>query len=287
MPYPNHHSHTTFSDGKAPAETFILEALRQGMTAYGFSDHCPIPHQDMSMMKMAQLPEYLAEIERLRAVYGDRIEIHRSLEVDYLPGLVSVDSPHIREAELDYTIGAVHFVDCLDGDRPWSFQQPEPLFQRGIDEIFGGSARAMVERYYELVREMVTTHPPDIVAHPDRIKKRNLGGLYWKEKEPWYRETVEATLDDIARAGIIMEVNTRGMYRGTVQELYPSAWIMESAVGRGIPLQINSDTHEVEHVTGGFAPTYELLDRLGVRAVHIFRGGRFVEQGVRELMRRE
>ncbi len=160
MPYPNHHSHTTFSDGKAPAETFILEALRQGMTAYGFSDHCPIPHQDMSMMKMAQLPEYLAEIERLRAVYGDRIEIHRSLEVDYLLGLVSVDSPHIREAELDYTIGAVHFVDCLDGDRPWSFQQPEPLFQRGIDEIFGGSARAMAERYYELVREMVTTHPP-------------------------------------------------------------------------------------------------------------------------------
>ena len=39
----NYHSHTSFCDGKAPMESFIEEAIREGFTSYGVSSHAPLP----------------------------------------------------------------------------------------------------------------------------------------------------------------------------------------------------------------------------------------------------
>ena len=275
----NHHAHSTFSDGRAPAETFLRTAIGLGMEAYGFSDHAPIPIHDFGNMEMSNLTAYSAEIKRLRGAYGDKIEIYKSLEVDYIPNVLSVDSEDIRAAGLDYTVGAVHFVEELDG-KPWSFQRANPSFERGIKENFGGDARAMVERYFELVREMVTLHPPDVVAHLDRIKKRNPTGKYWDEHAPWFRRQIEETLGVIATAGIILEVNTRGIYKGEIDATYPSTWIVELAHERGIPLQVNSDAHELEHIMGGFEVTYGSLKKIGVEAVRVFRAGAWVEVGI-------
>ena len=271
----NHHAHSTFSDGKAPPEDFLLRAIERGFTTYGFSDHAPLLIPNFGIMQGEQLAPYLAEVDRLRATYADRIEVFKSLEVDYVPGVLNVNTPHIAAAGLDYTVGAVHYLETLDG-YPWSFQRPEPSFSRGIDEIFGGSARAMVERYFELVREMVQTHPPDIVAHLDRIKKRNPEGDYWDERADWFEAEVDRTLAVIKRAGCILEVNTRGIYKEARTETYPSRWIVERAHALGIPLQVNSDAHEVENIDGGFDFAYGMLRELGVAEVMVFRGGRFV-----------
>ena len=268
----NHHAHSTFSDGKAPAETFLKQAIALGMATYGFSDHAPVPIHDFGNMETDHLDKYVAETERLRNKYAGQIEVMRSLEVDYIPGYIDVDRDFINAANLDYTIGAVHYVEELDG-KPWSFQRAEPSFSRGIDEIFGGSARAMIERYFELVREMVDNHPPDVVAHLDRVKKRNVNGTFWDEHADWFAHQIDLTLDRIAAAGCILEVNTRGLYKGEIQETYPSRWIVANAHERGIRLQVNSDAHEVEHITGGFDFAYRALRDMGVGEVSVFRGG--------------
>ena len=275
----NHHAHSTFSDGKAPAETFLQRAIALGMATYGFSDHAPVPIHDFGNMETDRLGKYVTETDRLRSKYADRIEVMRSLEVDYIPGYINVNSAHIQAADLDYTIGAVHYVEQLD-DQPWSFQRAEPSFSRGIDEIFGGSARKMVERYFELVREMVDQHPPDVVAHLDRVKKRNAKGRFWDEHADWFTHQIDLTLDRIAAAGCIMEVNTRGLYRSEIQETYPSRWIVAKAHERGIRLQVNSDAHEVEHITGGFDFAYRALRDMGVEEVTIFRGEAWGELGI-------
>lgn len=274
MHYTNHHAHSTFSDGQDTAEDCLLAALDQRMAGYGFSDHAPLVPTDTGSMSLATLDDYVTETERLRSAYGDRIRVFRSLEVDYLPGRMSVDSDHIKSARLDYTVGAVHFIEELDG-HPWSFQRPEPNFSRGIDEIFGGDARAMVERYFELVREMVDHHPPDIVAHLDRIKKRNLRGGFWDEHADWFVRQIDLTLDRIKRAGLILEVNTRGYYKGEIDETYPSRWIVARAHTLGIPLQVNSDSHEARHITAGFEFAFGALRDMGVERVHIFTGDTF------------
>lgn len=281
----NHHAHTRFSDGRGEPEEYVLEAIRQGFTGYGFSDHAPIPLVDVGNMEMDLPQPYGIEIERLRKEYGNRIDLYKSLEVDYIPQVVNVNSPHILDAGLDYTIGAVHYVDYLPDGQPWSFQRANPIFERGIETIFGGSARRMVERYFALIREMAETNPPDIVAHLDRVKKHNVGGKYWDEHSPWYRATLEATLDVIAAAGCVMEVNTRGIYLGETKDTYPTGWIVRLAHERGIPLQVNSDAHRSRHISGGFTAAYTLLLEIGVEEVSVFDGKEFVSVGIARMRR--
>ena len=273
----NHHAHTTFSDGAHDAETMIRRAVELGMEGYGYSDHAPIRIHDFGNMELDNLKAYSTEIDRIKAAYADRIKVYKSLEVDYIPGLINVDTDYIVAADLDYTVGAVHYVETLDG-KPWSFQRPDPSFERGINEIFGGSGRKMVERYFELVREMVRQHPPDVVAHLDRIKKRNPKAQYWDEHDAWFGAEIDRTLNLIADAGIILEVNTRGIYKGEIDETYPSLWIVERANRMGIPLQVNSDAHDVAHITGAFSEVYGRLLRVGVASVKVFDDDQFVER---------
>jgi histidinol phosphatase-like PHP family hydrolase len=39
----NHHAHTTFSDGNASPELFILRAIEGSLVTIGISDHAPVP----------------------------------------------------------------------------------------------------------------------------------------------------------------------------------------------------------------------------------------------------
>ena len=267
----NHHAHTHYSDGVGSPTEYVEQAVAQGFGSYGFSDHAPIPLDSVGSMSVSDLSDYIAEIEALQARYGDRIRLYKSLEVDYIPGVMSVNSTHVIGAGLDYTVGAVHYVDYLPDGQPWSFQRANPVFDRGIDRIFGGDVRAMVERYYALVREMVEQHPPSVVAHLDRIKKRNADGRYWNEHAAWYRRAVEDTLDAIAGAGCILEINTRGLYLNEITDTYPTDWIVRRAHARNIRLQVNSDAHRSEHISGAFTATYRALKGMGIEAVWVYR----------------
>ena len=271
----NHHAHTHYSDGVGAPTKYVEQAIREGFDSYGFSDHAPIPIEGIGSMSVTDLSDYIAEIESLQAKYVGRIELYKSLEVDYIPGIINVDSTHIRAAGLDYTVGAVHYVDRLDSDLPWSFQRANPVFEEGINTIFGGSPRRMVERYFTLVREMVANHPPSVVAHLDRIKKRNTNQQYWREDEPWYRAAVEETLEAIAGAGCILEINTRGLYLNEITDTYPTDWVVQSAHRRGIRLQVNSDAHRPEHISGAFRQVYADLRKMKVEAVWTFTGRDF------------
>ena len=271
----NHHAHTRYSDGVGAPRDYVERALQEGFSQYGFSDHAPIPLHDMGSMKLAELADYSQTITGLQQQYANRITLYKSLEVDYIPGVMNVQSPHILAAGLDYTVGAVHYVDYLPDGQPWSFQRPNPVFEAGIRTIFGGSARRMVEGYYALVREMVTDYPPDIVAHLDRIKRRNVNGTYWDEYADWYVAAVEDTLDAIAGAGCIMEVNTRGIYLKETSDTYPTDWIVRRAHARGIRLQVNSDAHQAEHISGGFREAYWRLGEIGVEEVYLYDGQGF------------
>ena len=75
----NYHSHCSFCDGKAPMEEFIKEAIRQGFSAYGISSHAPLPFATAWTLDRNRVNDYLDEIERMKRLYGDRIEIYAGL----------------------------------------------------------------------------------------------------------------------------------------------------------------------------------------------------------------
>lgn len=278
MQLANYHAHSHFSDGREGPEDYLKNAIRQGLKAYGFADHAPVPIENFGIMSMQQLEGYGKEIERLKTAYGDQIQVYKSLEVDYIPNVISVDSPHIKAADLDYTVGAVHFVDTLENGRPWGFEGSLKGFEKGLKEAFGGDIKYCLSRYYALIRDMVQNHCPDVVAHLDRIKKQNKDNRFFSEKESWYQKEVLDTLEVIASSGAIMEINTKGYYNQETEDTYPGRWVLEAAKDMKIPLHLSSDAHHPDNITKGFDYGAGMLRSIGITSTRIFLDGEWVDE---------
>ena len=126
-----------------------------------FSDHAPscltLPARICSCLTV-QLSDYLAEIERLKKGVFGKAQVYKSLEgglcAEWLASIAN-----IRNAGLDYTIGAVHFVDYYPKGAWYFAGRNEAL--PGLEEIFRNDIRACIQRYYNLVQEMVLQPPAD------------------------------------------------------------------------------------------------------------------------------
>lgn len=271
----NFHSHTNYSDGQAEPRKFVESAIQKGFQAYGFTDHAPVNFPCNWTMPLAKLPGYLQEIRDLQAEYRGEIDLYCGLEVDYIPEVVSIEHDYIRQLPLDYTVGSVHFVDQFSDHTPWGFEESRKVFRHGVEQIFNGNAEQAVKRYYQLVREMIKTRPA-IIGHLDRIKIHNQGQAFFSEQALWYQEEVEKTLHTILAEGVIMEVNTKGLFPGDDQEPYPSFWIIERAIALGIPLILSSDAHHPLDVDRSFPAVLAKLQQLGLQELSFFHSGQWV-----------
>lgn len=265
MTWSNFHGHCHYCDGKYAPEEHVKSAIAQGMPVLGISSHSPVPFATSWNMKVDRLPDYLEELRDLRERYRDQIQLCIGMEVDFIPETVSVSSPWIKEAELDYTVGSIHFVDAFADGTPWEVDGPHECYLKGMKEIFGASSHQAIERYYALTREMVQTQCPDVVGHMDKIKMQSEGETLFSETEAWYQQAVLQTLEEIRDAGAIVEVNTRGNYKKRDGGTYPSPWILEQIYAMGIPICLNSDAHLPEELTRDFVETAVLLQQMGFR----------------------
>ncbi len=269
MTWTNFHSHNHFCDGKSPIEDHVKKAIQIGLPLLGISSHAPVPFDNTWSMKYERFPDYCCEIDNLKQKYSGFIRIYKALEIDYIPGQAGPSSRFIREAELDYTIGSIHFVGKYEDGRNWPIDGPQLDFGDGLQKIYHNDIKAVVKTYYGLTRKMITDDPPDIVGHMDKIKMHSQHGKYFAGDEKWYRKEVLETLDCISSANIIMEVNTRGLYKKKSRETYPALWVIREAFQRKIPIMLNSDSHTPDELTGEFRETTLLLLESGYRTQRI------------------
>lgn len=269
MTWANYHTHCDLCDGHGRPEAYVRQALQQGARALGFSSHAPLPFETVWTMKPADLEGYCRLIQDLKRRHAGDLPIFLGLEIDYIPAITSPKAPCFESIGLDFSIGAVHFVGTDGDDTPWTVDGPPELFARGLARGHQGNIRAVVETYYALVREMVQTAPPDVVAHLDLVKKNNRGHKYFSEAESWYRQAVFDTLEVIAAAGVILEVNTGGIARQRTDALYPSPWILGRCFDLDIPLTLSADAHRPEHITAGFADAGGVLLEAGYRELYV------------------
>lgn len=271
----NYHTHCYLDDGEGKPEEYVEEALRHGLQALGFSCHAPLPFPQDWVLSKANLPVYVREISGLKKRYAGRLEIYLGLEVDYLPGVMGASSPAIASLRLDFTVGSVHFMSIDSTEEQLTIDGPEEDYRRLLEEGFGGDIKRMIREYYQLIREMVSEHTPDIIGHFDVIKKNNPGGKYFDESEAWYRDEVMKTLENIAASGSILEVNTGGLARGRTTATYPPLWVLRECRKLGIPTNVNSDTHQPSHLTFHFTEAHELLREAGYREKLVLLDGRW------------
>lgn len=253
----NYHTHSRYCDGSSAPEDYVLKALELGYSELGFSSHAPCLNPDCSIMKLDLLEEYLSEIEDLKTRYRDRISILTGMEIDHISGHRNHDWFH--SPRLDYTLGSVHFLYHRDTDYFISIDTNPGQFRTDMDRLYGGDIKKLVRDYYRSVIELVTNFSPDILGHLDIVKKFNKSGGYFDENESWYRNAVMETLEAIKPSSTVVEVNTRGYYRGWTSEFYPSNWIIEQCSRFSIPMIINVDAHEPGHLKEGVDCIQDIL----------------------------
>jgi histidinol-phosphatase (PHP family) len=278
MNYFNLHTHSSFCDGKGDPEEYVLAAMNRGFHTLGFSSHAPVPFKNTFAIKgEEELQAYCAKIRKLQEKYRDRITIFLGLELDYIEG-ISGDFREIKErCGLDYTIGSVHLVRNGSREGLWFIDGPKvDSYDQGLKDVFSGDIKKAIAAYYEQVNRMILTRQPDILGHFDKIKMHN-NDRYFREDEPWYRELVMDLLETIKKSGIIVEVNTRGIYKKRCKDLYPGLWILRIMKESKIPVTISTDAHHPSEIDGYYDETIQILKQEGFRSLVCLNTGRWEE----------
>lgn len=269
----NFHTHSNFCDGSSSPEDYVAEAIRQGFDALGFSSHSPLPFENrFAIANDEKLLEYAATVKRLKTQYQGQINIFTGLEIDFIPGVSKSFRYFSDLAGLDYVIGGVHLIRRPEMKELWFTDGPlQETYDKGMKLLFGDDVKMAVSAYWQQVREMIETQKPDVVAHLDKIKMHNKN-RYFTEDEPWYDEQLDQTLELIVNAGTIVEVNTRGIYKGRSDELFPGVKALKKIHQLNVPITLSSDAHRPEELSGHFKQTIGTLKEIGFRHLMLFDG---------------
>jgi histidinol-phosphatase (PHP family) len=259
----NLHTHTRFSDGSSDPADYIKEALNQGFSSLGFSDHSPVPFPNSFAIRDDRLEEYVAAISLLKKS-TEGIAALLGLEADFIPGITGEFSTYRTNHPVEYIIGSVHLVKSDSG--LWFIDGPDiAVYDKGLKDLFSGDAVRAVTAYYRQLQEMIATQKPDIIGHLDKIKMYNRN-RYFLESEKWYEALVDETLDLAVETNCVIEVNTRGIYKKRSETLFPGPEILRKILQKKLPVTLTSDAHKPHELSLGFDTARQELKQLGFRS---------------------
>lgn len=266
----NYHSHTTYCDGKATAETFIQEAIRQGFYSYGISSHAPLPFHTHWSMDMEDTDAYIREITHLKAKYAGQIEVYLGMEIDYLTDDHNPSSSFFQKLPLDYRIGSVHLLHDREGNLTDIDVKPE-RFAELIETRFNKDLKQVVTAYFDKLMTMLEKGGFDFVGHADKI---SMNASYCQPditSQPWYLDKIRTYFSMIAAGGYMMEINTKAFKNKGL--FFPNREHFTLIRDLRIPVLVNSDSHQISFMNDGRPEALQALQDAGIREVYELRGG--------------
>jgi len=287
----NFHTHNTFCDGQNTAEEMLLSAIEKGFDVLGFSSHCihPLnpefykPFDDIWHLPSADIKAYTEEIRRLKEKYAGQIKIYLGFEADYFEapeyGSAIPAKAVYSDFSPDFLIGAVHFCNTPKGF--YTVDHKAQIIKENLIKLYSKEngqidGKAAVCDYFEAERKMLQKGDFDIIAHPDLLRKRNGELKFFDEEESWYKEEIKLTAKEIARAGVISEINTGAIARGAMDDTYPSAYFLQLLHDYGVPVCINSDAHTTDGLDCAFDRAAALAKKTGYTEL-VYPGNNIVQ----------
>jgi histidinol-phosphatase (PHP family) len=219
---------------------FIKKAEDMGINELGFTDH------DRFLSEFNW--ENLHEIKK-----NSKISVKLGVEMDYYPDKEIEIKERLKNLQLDYVIGSVHYI----GD--WGFDHPDY-----IDEYKKWDIINLYKTYFELVKKSALSGLFDIIGHFDLIKI-----FAYKPAERDILKLTEPALEAIKKMGLAMEINTNGLNK-VINEIYPSEQIIKKALEYGIPFTLGSDAHNYKRVGEGLYKAALLLKKLSCNRIATF-----------------
>lgn len=237
------HNHTTrCNHATGTMDEYIQRAINLGIDVYGFSEHAPMDFDSHYRLDFKEMHNYVQDVLQAKETYKEDIKILLGYEVDYLKGYMD---KRVINADVDYLIGSVHFID------KWGFDNPEFIGgyeERNIDEIW--------QSYFDAIEAMAKTEYFDIVGHLDLIKVFK----FMPNKD--IRLIAQNALKAIKKSEMVIELNVAGL-RKPIKEIYPSPTLLEMAYELDIPITFSSDAHAIEQVGFKYNEVIKLAKNIG------------------------
>ena len=242
------HSHVS----RSSAQQMVLVAKKRGLRVLGLSEHifqmkearAPLEHMALEGPMMS-FPAYIEAVQTAarKASFDTRL----GLEIDFIPEKHESIQTSIQGYAWDFLIGSVHEVD---GE----------LYERNY-EMTREYGEALWLRYFQLLREAVSSGCFQVVSHPVRMRYNN----------PYLPATFDAELEHLAaeatRCDVALELNGFDIltYPIVVRHLARACALQRT------PISVGSDAHVPKNVAQAHLQTEALLREAGIRKVRIWK----------------
>ena len=218
----NYHTHTPRCNHAVGTEIeYVEKAIENGFEILGFSDHSPyfFPGEYYSRFRMRpeKLSDYVQTVLKLKEEYGDRLQIHLGLELEYYPSLLPQLLPLLREYPFEYLLLGQHLL----GDE--------------IGEHYSGhptDSEELLKRYCHQVMDGMNTGLYTYLTHPD---------LFWfTGSENVYRRYMHQLCREAKSCAMPLEINLLGMVE---ERHYPCQLFWQIAAEENCPVVMGLDAH--------------------------------------------
>ena len=160
----------------------------------------------------------------------------------------------------------------------WFTDGPDPkIYDQGIQDFFGGDVKNAVKAFFHQTNQMIETQNFDIIGHFDKIKMHN-ADRFFSDKDKWYRDLLDETIDLIKSKNLIVEINTRGIYKKRSDKLFPDDYALKNVQKYGLPIIISSDAHQPDEINSLFDFTVDYLRKKGFTEMMNFNNGEWQSQ---------
>lgn len=259
----NFHTHSLFCDGKNTIEENVLSAIEKKFDILGFSSHCAYPFSTDWHIPVKEISTYCTEVKAMQKKYSGKIEIRLGFEGDFISSITEPNFENYKDFNPDFIIGSVHFLTTKE--KTFAIDESLDALKAGIEKYFGGDTKKAVQEYYSLQRQMLRKGGFSIIGHVDLITKYIEREKFFDEGESWYKKELEATADEIKKAGVIAEINTGAISRGYRTLPYPCEYMLSLLKERNVPITVNSDCHNADALDCGFEMAYEIARKVGYK----------------------
>lgn len=262
----NLHTHSLFCDGKNTIEETVVEAIERGFDSIGFSSHSYTPFDESYCIKKDSTQLYLAECERVKLKYKDKIKVFCGLEQD-IYSKKTLD-------RLDFIIGAVHYVKVEN--IYVSVDESADLILDAVRKYFRNDIYAFVEKYYSNVENAKKATNCDIIAHFDLVTKFSERVDLIDENNPRYVAAYEKALSKLVSDNVIFELNSGAVARGWRSSFYPSPKILNKIAELKGKITFSSDCHDKSKLDFLFPEMRRAALRAGFDEIYVLTDNGFV-----------
>lgn len=249
----NYHTHTwRCHHAYGTDEEFVLEAIRNGYSVLGFSDHACWKYDSnfKSHMRMtvSEFKDYKNSVQILKRKYKNKIDIQMGMEAEFFPRYQDWLLKFCIDQEVDYLILGNHY-----------FKTDE------LHLYFGNIASEYISDYFDSIVEGLKTGMYSYLAHPELILRNRY--LRWDDKiEKQFRRICNVCKE----LDIPLEYNVLGMQMnekmGYISYPHPEFWKLAKECG--CKAIIGMDAHKVSDLDKNlYYKARQNLETLGIEIV--------------------